>query len=67
MTAGTNPFQPGRPALLQAPPTEAPMPPMSPGAPPPGVQGGRVEPTMGMQPGQPVLGPAAMGEAPRLT
>ena len=43
------------------------MPPMSPGAPPPGVQGGRVEPTMGMQPGQPVLGPAAMGEAPRPT
>lgn len=67
MTAGTNPFQPGRPALLQAPPAEAPMPPMSPGAPPPGVQGGRVEPTMGMQPGQPVLGPAAMGEAPRQT
>lgn len=67
LTAGTNPFQPGRPALLQAPPTEAPMPPIAPGAPPPGVQGGRVEPTMGMQPGQPVLGPAAMGEAPRPT
>jgi len=67
LTAGTNPFQPGRPALLQAPPTEAPMPPMTPGTPPPGVQGGRVEPTMGMQPGQPVLGPAAMGEAPRPT
>ena len=67
LTAGTNPFQPGRPALLQAPPAEAPMPPISPGAPPPGVQGGRVEPTMGMQPGQPVLGPAAMGEAPRPT
>ena len=43
------------------------MPPIAPGAPPPGVQGGRVEPTMGMQPGQPVLGPAAMGEAPRPT
>jgi hypothetical protein len=67
LTAGTNPFQPGRPALLQAPPVEAPMPPIAPGAPPPGVQGGRVEPTMGMQPSQPVLGPAALGEAPRPT
>jgi len=48
LTAGTNPFQPGRPALLQAPPAEAPMPPMSAGTPPPGaVPGVRVEPTLG--------------------
>ena len=67
LTAGTNPFQPGTAALFQAPPAEAPMPPMNPGAPPPGVQGGRIEPTMGMQPGPVVRGPAALGEAPRPT
>jgi len=59
LTAGTNPFQPGRPALLQAPPAEAPMPPMSAGTPPPGAAPGvRTEP---------ILGPAALGEAPRPT
>ena len=59
LTAGTNPFQPGRPALLQAPPAETPMPPMSAGTPPPGAAPGvRTEP---------ILGPAALGEAPRPT
>jgi hypothetical protein len=67
LTAGTNPFQPGRPALLQSPPTEAAMPPMSAGTPPPGVQGGRIEPTMGAQSGPVIQGPAALGEAPRPT
>jgi len=46
MTAGTNPFQPGRPALLQAPPVEAPIPPMTAGTPPPGM-GVRREPVLG--------------------
>jgi hypothetical protein len=66
LTAGTNPFQPGRPALLQAPPVETPMPPMSAGTPPPGM-GVRREPTMGAQPGPAMLGPAALGESPRPT
>jgi hypothetical protein len=57
LTAGTNPFQPGRPALLQAPPVEAPMPPMTAGTPPPGM-GVRTEP---------ILGPALLGESPRPT
>jgi hypothetical protein len=48
LTAGTNPFQPGRAALLQGPPAEAPMPSMSAGTPPPGAAPGvRVEPTIG--------------------
>jgi hypothetical protein len=47
MTAGTNPFQPGSPALLQAPPVEAPMPPMTAGTPPPGM-GVRREPVLGL-------------------
>jgi hypothetical protein len=47
LTAGTNPFQPGRPALLQAPPVEAPMPPMTAGTPPPGM-GIRTEPVLGL-------------------
>jgi hypothetical protein len=47
LTAGTNPFQPGRAALLQGPPAETPIPPMTPGAPPPGAAPGvRVEPTV---------------------
>jgi hypothetical protein len=59
LTAGTNPFQPGRAALLQGPPAEAPVPPMSAGTPPPGAAPGvRTEP---------ILGPAALGEAPRPT
>jgi hypothetical protein len=66
MTAGTNPFQPGTAALLQAPPVEPSMPPMSAGTPPPGM-GVRTEPTMGAQPGPAMLGPAALGEAPRPT
>jgi len=63
MTAGTNPFQPGTAALLQGRPQETPMPSIEPGAPPPGVQGGRREPTLGMLPGPAVQGPAALGEA----
>lgn len=48
LTAGTNPFQPGRAALLQGSPAEAPMPPMTAGTPPPGAAPGvRVEPTLG--------------------
>jgi hypothetical protein len=48
MTAGTNPFQPGRAALLQGPPAEASLPPMTAGTPPPGAAPGvRVEPTIG--------------------
>jgi hypothetical protein len=48
MTAGTNPFQPGRAALLQGPPAEASIPPMTAGTPPPGAAPGvRVEPTIG--------------------
>jgi len=66
LTAGTNPFQPGTAALLQAPPVDPSMPPMSAGTPPPGM-GVRTEPTMGAQPGPAMLGPAALGEAPRPT
>jgi len=48
LTAGTNPFQPGRAALLQGPPAEASLPPMTAGTPPPGAAPGvRVEPTIG--------------------
>ena len=43
------------------------MPPMTAGAPPLGVQGGRIEPTIGAQPGPVIQGPAALGEAPRPT
>jgi hypothetical protein len=63
MTAGTNPFQPGTAALLQSRPQETPMPSIEPGAPPPGVQGGRREPTLGMLSSPAVQGPAALGEA----
>jgi hypothetical protein len=47
LTAGTNPFQPGRAALLQGTPVEASMPSMTAGTPPPGAAPGvRVEPTV---------------------
>ena len=72
ITAGTNPFKPGLSALLQSPPQETPVPSMTANGPAaqqePRVMGPRaLDEQIRTAPNQPIMGPAAFGDQPRVT